>query len=211
MFDKEETDILNDMINDANESELELALQGNISKNKNIKSESDQTYEESFFIQYLVDIKTKREKFSRKIEKFSKIMHKLSKKKRKKMFKFLRYELYKLHDLSCDLVTLMRLWDENRRLEFKQLVDESFLFDLDPTYIFDYKQYIFDPKYSNFFQLRVDEPSQFLLFLSYGFRRNPIINLISRKDFAIYPLDLSSQALNFRFVSESAKFYNFMV
>jgi len=108
MFDKEETDILNDMIEDANGSELELALQGNIVKDKD-KMKFNQTYEEAFFIQYLVDIKNKKEELLKKIAKFSKSLHKLSKKKRKKMFKFLKYDLYKLHDLSCDIVTLMRL------------------------------------------------------------------------------------------------------
>ncbi len=210
MFDKEEADILNDMILESNEFRFEVAFQGDVVKKKG-KAKSEQTYEESFFVKYLVDIRDKRAELLKKIKKFAKNLNKLDNKKRKKMRKFLKHDFRELHSLSCDMITLMRLWDDNRKLEFKQVVDDAFLFNLDPTYIFDYKQYVFNPIYSNFFQLRVDEPSQFLLFLSYGVRRNPIINLISSKEYSIYPLDLSFQDVNHRFVLESSKLYNYMV
>jgi len=62
--------------------------------------------------------------------------------------------------------------------------------------MFDYKQYIYDSDFSNYFQLRVDEPERFLLFLRYGVKRSHILNALYQKSFDIFPLDTSVPETN---------------
>lgn len=49
--------------------------------------------------------------------------------------------------------------------------DAALKFKINPLLYFDFRQYMLKPEYSEYYQMRSDEPFKFTLFLRYGARR----------------------------------------
>jgi hypothetical protein len=131
---KEETDVLDEMIEDANaRTEMYPALEGDIVK-KDEKAEFEETLEDQFILKLIVDIQNKKDELTNLMNKFTKIVGKGKKKKRKRriMRREIKNELYETYCICHDVALFMKHWTKEKKLKFKKIADESLLYDLDP-------------------------------------------------------------------------------
>lgn len=129
---------LNEMILEIQASNMDIPLQTDIDKEQKV---FNKTIEDAIFMQYISDVRDIKEKYLKNIQKFTESLlkkKKLRKKQRRKMLFSLMKQYVELRLSSHAHLVLMQDWDSNRLGEFKQIVNDSFLFDLDPAYAFDY-------------------------------------------------------------------------
>lgn len=77
-------------------------------------------------------------------------------------------------DFQKEMKGLIKFFKSYDRI-YQQLLylsfDDFLKFKIDPTWYFDFRQYMLKAEYSEYYQMRSDEPFRFSLFLRYGARR----------------------------------------
>lgn len=177
IYNKKDADILDDMIIAAEKADLSnsmedlIPLRGSI--NSNITSHDFfKLKEHNMLLIYVKSIMRKKEEFLDSLLFYYNIFSSnITYKKKKVTLKHLKQNLYELQFYNRNLKKIFNSLDLDKKIIFKKILDDILNFDINPLYRFDYKQYVFNPQYSNFFELHIDERSKFLLFLRYGCKR----------------------------------------
>lgn len=177
IYNKKDADILDNMIMAAERADLTdsmeelLPLRGSI--NTNITShEFFKLKEHKKLLIYVKSIMRKKDELLDSLLFYYNIFScNITYKKKKSTLRDLKRNFYELQFYNRNLKKIFNLLDLDKKLIFKKILDDILNFDINPLYRFDYKQYVFNPKYSNFFELHIDERSKFLLFLRYGCKR----------------------------------------